>query len=510
MSRSSSMTYDPLRNPKTGEELQNLLRTLLPNSSNDPIVAGAGYSTIMFDPHGSPSGGSHPVGGRGALGSTWGGHDPRWTFADTITWMRGTHSFKGGFEFRQSQSYQEFSGPTALTNNANANAPNIQGGVISVYSPFRDYAFSGGNAEGTAYEKAVRYPVLADFDYRQGTAESGNYQGMYGLLSYSTGSIYQISQHYFVTDAQNPRWNNARNGEDLYIADLRNREFSFFFKDDWKVTQSLTLNLGARWEYYGVPWNNTGLTSGVKDGLQGMFGASGISSWDEWMPAKPVQTNYLTQQIFVGPHSRNPDIPFHNKDLNNWSPHVGFSWQLPWFGKGLTTLRGGYSISYTIRAVFDHFGGYSSMMTQQPGVSYTYLYRGHDGCNTGVPGTGCYLNYDNFEDALPLYDPQKGFLGLVDQPQILSLQPITKRDQGLTTMNPDTPNPYVQHLTLSLTRNVGSFLTLDVRYIGNLSRKLIGTIPINSTNFINNGLLDELKAIRRGSNDPNDWPILNM
>ena len=35
-----------------------------------------------------------------------------------------------------------------------------------------------------------------------------------------------------------------------------------------------------------------------------------------------------------------------NKDLNNFGPAVGFAWQLPWFGKGKTTLRGGYQVSY--------------------------------------------------------------------------------------------------------------------------------------------------------------------
>ncbi|MDR0310802.1 MAG: hypothetical protein LBJ21_04370 [Acidobacteriota bacterium] len=39
---------------------------------------------------------------------TWGGKGYRLTFADTVTWMKGAHSFKGGAEFCHQQSYQDY------------------------------------------------------------------------------------------------------------------------------------------------------------------------------------------------------------------------------------------------------------------------------------------------------------------------------------------------------------------------------------------------------------------
>ena len=66
------------------------------------------------------------------------------------------------------------------------------------------------------------------------------------------------------------------------IRDIAQNEFGSFFKDDWKVTRDLTLNLGVRWDYYGVPWERNGLTTGLIGGGTALFGISG-RSFDDWM-----------------------------------------------------------------------------------------------------------------------------------------------------------------------------------------------------------------------------------
>ena len=487
LSRTRTHTNEPLSNPTTGDELREVLMTLLPTDDAEkfprytgyPILAGPGTGSILFHPEG---GAGHPYGSRGNLPTTWGGVDPRWTFSDTITWMRGAHSFKGGFEFRRNKSWQEQNGLVSFSGGANT-FPSIKGGTVSG-SPYRDYALSSW--EGM--------PEI-DEDYRSGTAASGNYSTAYALMTYMAGSVGDISQYFFVTDAKNPRWNNAGAGELSYISDLRNREFSFFFKDDWKVSSSLTLNLGMRYEYYGVPWVDSGLTAGVRDGVRGMFGMSG-GDFSTWMPENPQESAYRTEQIFIGPNSLNPDIAVFNKDQNNFAPHIGFAWQLPWFGKGKTTLRGGYSVSYMAVSNFDNTMGYAARLANAPGMTYAYQYRGH--------AENPYLDFDNIGTLLPLYDPQVGFIGAPpdEQPAVMgtgTVQPVEKRDQALTIYDPDIRNPYIQNLTMSLTRNVGNNITVDLRYIGTLSRKSISGLNLNTANYINNGLQDELKSLREGT-----------
>src|SRR6185436_2575934 len=49
---------------------------------------------------------------------------------------------------------------------------------------------------------------------------------------------------------------------------------------------------------------------------------------------------------------------------------------------------------------------------------------------------------------------------------------------------------------------VTSKLTLDMRYIGTLSRKLPGNIDLNAPNFLFNGLKEAFDAARRGAESP--------
>ena len=67
-----------------------------------------------------------------------------------------------------------------------------------------------------------------------------------------------------------------------------------------------------------------------------------------------------------------------NKDSNNFGPAVGFAWQLPWFGKGKTTLRGGYQMNYSQISRLDPNGGMMMVAASQPGLLYPHaIWRRH-------------------------------------------------------------------------------------------------------------------------------------
>jgi hypothetical protein len=160
---------------------------------------------------------------------------------------------------------------------------------------------------------------------------------------------------------------------------------------------------------------------------------------------KPGVRGELTTMQFVGKNSPKPGTPWYPNDWNNFGPAVGFAWQVPWFGAGKTTVRGGYQATYQIG------DGYSSIVqeTSAPGSSQNVTYIGDSSANA-------YLDLTKLPSLIPVPVPTR------------PLQPIDirERSQGLFIPDPNLVTPYAQNLTLSVTRSVGSNMSVDVRYIG--------------------------------------------
>jgi hypothetical protein len=448
MRRTGTNGASSFANPNTGQDAL----AFFPNVNGFPLLPQLGIQPVCVCA-------GQPFGARGETGALFQANinesTPLYTYADTLSWTHNAHSFKGGAEARFASS--------RLRDDVQAND----------FSAFLR-AFGGETAL-----TPIQGITSTNITGLQGTSTTGNNLAMRGLLTMLSGSLSRVTQLYWLGSADRLDSFDDYRTSIQRERQLNQNELSFFFKDDWKITRNMTLNLGLRWDYYGVPWVSDGLTAVPDGGGDALFGYSG-RGFDNWM--RPGQRGDLTKLIFVGPDSPNPDISAWTKDYNNVGPAIGFSWQVPWFGEGQTTVRGGYQVSYLLGG--GRFSTLDASLANPPGSSYTASF-------TGGPGME-YLDLRSVSSLAPV------------PISVTPMQPIPvdSRSVALTAFDSNYVTPYVQNLTLAVTRNVGRKVTIDARYVGTLSRKLYGTIDVNASNFLYNGLKEAFDAARSGDESP--------
>ena len=225
---------------------------------------------------------------------------------DQVSWTRGKHSFRFGFEAEPIQV-------AAISNTGSVGQPS--------FSTFQDFLIGrAGCGSGT-----VAAPTLANPGGCNGLAKS-NVTGVGG------------------TTAANP----------LVQYDLRNLLFNAFAQDDFKVTPRLTVNVGLRWELDNFPTQALGnfstfwpaLASNVANPVLAAAPAAGSA---------PVGTlaGYVLPSNYSGPfipagvyQSSMPHAYRHHAPYDDFAPRIGFAWQPKASNK--LVIRGGAGFFYDL------------------------------------------------------------------------------------------------------------------------------------------------------------------
>ena len=490
------------------EKLQDILGLL--TGGPDPGYTrnvGAVYP-VLFYPGVTPASFFAPstaynFSGANSLFSTAGSHNGNrsilYNYADTLSWSKGQHAFRFGGEVRPTTS-------RGYSNVPQHPIPHVNGGQGPTVSPIA----SGGTTALSA--------VL-------GTTRNNAANLLYTLA----GSVDSVEMVYWMDsfkDVEEGKWQSTVTKDDIYRTIIIN-ELSGFAKDDWKLTRNFTLNLGLRWEYYGSPYIKEGFTTTPREQGTGLFGVgrsttSGI--FDTWMvaganpvylsgygntaapanalscttgvaqanlPTSSCNPEFLTTMEFIGPNSPNRDKTAIRNDWNNFGPAVGFAWQVPWFGEGRTSIRGGYQMTYGAagRNTATIGGGTGQVLGTVPGsisniTGRTQLY-------AQFPGQS--LSIADIPNIVPLKPTAPAVPG--------GSLPIYSRSQTIYGYAEDYATPYTQNFTLSVTTNVRRNMTVDVRYIGTQSKKQEADVNLNLANvYYNTELYDALKDARQGGN----------
>ena len=374
-----------------------------------------------------------------SAGSTRSSRSPLWQYGDNLSWTMGKHALKFGGEMRRDQ--------TTGWNDNNMTPQAI---------------FGAGNFPVTGIDNTAFVGLSAN---NQTAARS--------MLTDLAASIGSIREGFDLPNATASQFLGYKDGYVMHDRDWHSNEFSAFFKDDWKIRSSLTLNLGIHWEYFGVPYEGKGRAGQPTAGNEA--GACGISCGS------------VTVSRFVGKNSPNPGLQLYKDDWNNFAPSVGLSWSLPWLGKDKTVLRMGYGVAYTGGALKSANTILDSIAGAAPGAAEL------SGGNGITFTPNAYTNMANIS------------LPIAHQYAPLSAVPIEgQRSDTLSVYSTNRINPYVQNFNFEIQREVARTLTLDVAYVGSKGTKLNGGRNLNAVNIYpqtaGQTLLEAFNITRAGGN----------
>src|SRR5262249_16425013 len=115
-----------------------------------------------------------------------------------------------------------------------------------------------------------------------------------------------------------------------------------FVQDDFKVSPTLTLNLGVRYDLMKPPKEKYGALAEFLPAL-GKIIVAGTGAMSETDFNNRISSAGLAQYVVKASDVGLPDTIVRT-DWNNIAPRFGFAWRM--FGGNKTVLRGGYGIFY--------------------------------------------------------------------------------------------------------------------------------------------------------------------
>ncbi|MCL5742478.1 MAG: carboxypeptidase regulatory-like domain-containing protein, partial [Acidobacteria bacterium] len=227
---------------------------------------------------------------------------------------------------------------------------------------------------------------------------------------------------------------------------LRWTDLGAYVNDDFRITRSLTLNLGMRYEAGGHPHEKYGRLMNFVPEYNKLFIAS-----DRTIPnlAQLAATAGLTGRVALGSEAGLPDTLVF-PDRNNFAPRVGFAWR-PLGGTRLV-VRGGYGWFY----------------------AGTVLNPIRDTLATSFPfSTDLSFNrVSSNVNALTLANPW---------PRELATLAGTNTSNGFQL---HAPTAYMQNYNLTIERDLGRGDVLEVSYVGSkgthLGRRYNVNLPLRS------------------------------
>jgi outer membrane receptor protein involved in Fe transport len=255
--------------------------------------------------------------------------------------------------------------------------------------------------------KRARHDLKLGYEFRRTTVSQFFDAGYRGRLDFDSLGDFLTGT---LGGGRSARGNSNRN--------TFQNSYAGYLQDTFRRNARLTLNLGVRWDYFGV--------IGEKNNL--------LSNFD--------RTNGL---VLVG----SPGLPrLYKRDFNNFSPRLGLAWDLG--GKGKTVVRAGWGLFYDAFSQ-DFFAGQLPFNTFNPGPAFNPV--------GSAPVLFSFSTVGTIQNGVPIFS---GF-----------------GDSDVFAVDRNLATPYVQNFNLNLQRELFKNGVLEVGYVGSHGTKLFRYRDIN-------------------------------
>jgi hypothetical protein len=237
-------------------------------------------------------------------------------------------------------------------------------------------------------------------------------------------------------------------GSGVFDRSFKVQDWNGYIQDDWKINNRLTVNLGVRYDLYGLPVDSKGrlvnfIPGQLKQGAppNGFVQAEGGS-----LTGVPTVEETL--------------VPV---DKNNFAPRFGFAYLLD--EKLNIVMRGGYGVYY------DRI---STRYANTQLFNYPYFAIG-----VGFPG---FLN--TFASPFVNMPAPSTFPTAANVPSPLApIAPLVGVPISGVYVDPDLKTPYIQQYNFGFQWNFAKNYLFDIGYVGNKGTKLLQVILLNQPTF---------------------------
>ncbi|MCU1236101.1 MAG: TonB-dependent receptor [Candidatus Solibacter sp.] len=237
--------------------------------------------------------------------------------------------------------------------------------------------------------------------------------------------------------------------------------YGAYFQDDIRLTKTLTMNVGVRWEReYGLQEKNNSMVVG--------FDTKTVN------PLAANVTGILPKGVIQFAGVNGNSIHVSNPNMNKVAPRVGLAWQFD----SKTTIRGGYGLYWAPQFAI--------------GTPYN---------PPGFTATTSYIA-SNDGNATPASYVNNPFPAGLAKPTGSTLGDMTGIGQSLSIIDPNSRSPRVQQYSIDIQRELPFGIAMEVGYVGSHSTHLTQATANININALNPALLSQGSALTATVNNP--------